>query len=280
MKIALQRIWLWAGLLALVAGCGTGEYQERFDKTLDTIRKKAAFDPVDLNIPLGGSGLKIGRPKLFTTPLTVESGTADRPVSDKRVVIPFLPQLEKVPESRTTYEGLVLDKEGGKTPYYLYVATVPLPLGNKLMTTVEPKPDVRAVAKSDQKPEIKPATRMDETGLVFTSVKQALPDGSAKWEDIDVATPTGQRIAWQRVRATGKLETFYDPGGDFSLTKYLPIPTTVEVYARVEGERLVLILWRVPTALEAQPLLEVNKQQMTIDAFKPLVAGSLTPDTY
>jgi len=167
----------------------------------------------------------------------------DKPVDERRVKIRGLP----LPGLAITYEGRVTDSAGGQIPYYLHLFVIERGKAEKLISS-------------------KPAgvQILDNSGKLYQDFLTMCPGLKDSWVEVSCSTPRGEQIAWQKLRATGEQELHYLDRAEKEA--YAKFPCAVEVYARVEGDYLVLIAWRVPTSVE---------QSVEVAELAPLVAGTL-----
>lgn len=152
----------------------------------------------------------------------------------KRVRIPFA----DFPERKVTYEAFVADAAQGKQHYYCYLATVP----------------VGAVGGTDPVQGV-----INRARNVFGNIGPP--------ETVNVATPTGQMVPWQKYRVSGKQVFRYtDAAGQ---ERFPEMDGLLEIWSRKvdEAGAFVAIGWRVPT-VNGRDFVELDKKAM-------LVAGSL-----
>jgi hypothetical protein len=242
---------LAAAALVVVAGCGTQEYERRLQATVREMELRWPFDenlqpltkfdptPICLRIPKVFSRTAINHP--------------DPPEGDAAIVA----NRTKIPSvdlggAMLTYEAFIVDQKKGSVPYYMYVAVSDLAKGYGLRSIFNRDP--KAVDGA-----------MDNTGSIYKGVKESLAKTAENWEFVRCATPEGTQIAWQKLHAAGEQSFCYrDSGGKQSLIK---LPGLLDIYARVEGDYLVMVAWRIPEMLQGQANFSDLEQ---------LVAGSQT----
>ena len=205
-------------VLLVVSGCGTGEYESRLTKR--AVRSQNALNFNELYAPqqLPGTSVSVRVPVLFTDSPLVE-GAPDKdgnPVDLRRVK----PGLFELPWLKFTYEGYVDDPQGGKLPYYCYVAAVD-----------------KAAAGAN--PDAAWSGELSNKGGTLDP-----------WTDFQGNTPDGGTVPWKKLRFTGPQE-FYTINGN-GQKQFVQLPGVLEVYLHEEAGFYVLIAWRMPVSVEQQ----------------------------
>ncbi|MEN6406293.1 MAG: hypothetical protein ABFC77_07470 [Thermoguttaceae bacterium] len=103
--------------LAMLIGCGTGEYEKRLAGRDARLKAQAVARFADLGNEqnLASTNVSFRIPKKMTA---LSSG------DQRRMNAGALP----IPDAHQTYEGFVQDSTGGQLPYYCYVGVLPVPL--------------------------------------------------------------------------------------------------------------------------------------------------------
>lgn len=195
----------------MAVGCDlTGQYEKEFQKALEHAARSAVFekhlhpDAVEWTGADGKSlGVKLRLPRLF------DANTKLLNPSQPRAQPPF----GELPGLVSTRERQLDDAQGQFLPCYCYFAVVP-PSASK--------GDALQAALARQ-------------------VAAALPGTS--WNDVTLATPSGQSLTLKRLRGAGVQEFF-------NLTKNPPTAVKTEgvfdLYLVSVGSSQVLIGWRCP----------------------------------
>lgn len=169
--IVCRRWWVAWCLVALAAGCGTGEYDRRFQVALTESGRSAAFDMhLDPNYrditdsAAAPIGLQLRLPTKFD-----QHAKALAP-AEARAQPPFL----KIPGFSYSLERRWDDDAGQFAPIYCYLAAAP---------------------KGEDKPDAVLAG-------VQTQVAAAFPQ--AAWQDITASSPSGGSVALKKLSVTGQ----------------------------------------------------------------------------
>jgi hypothetical protein len=233
-------------VIVLASGCGTGEYKRRMEKRITELRQVARFNALYAPAELEGTPILVRIPQVFKNPqLVVGTEVAEKPVDAKRAGISFLRFPDKGKAKTVVYEAFVPDSSGGQQPFYIYATAIT-------------DPDTQAALRGPS------PDRMESAGDLAQTLEKAFPGKVRTWEDVGCPSPNGNNVPWQKIRAEGDQEFFYiDAQGKAQIQKF---PGLIEIYARTEGDCLVLITWRMPSALEGSS----NMAQLA-----QLVCGSL-----
>jgi len=217
MKKQVVGLWL-VGLLGVLAGCGSGEYEKRLEAHVDQLKKGSSFRGMKPPVSLPGVPVSVRLPEQFVDPPLVEgSGVADR-----RRLVPGT----KLLDLRMSVEGFVTDSDGGKISYYGYFGAADLS---------------HPAAKSYER-------------QIRSAIIGVCPDATPNWTKVEGQTPAGAAIEWQRVAGTSQQEFYYvDASGNES---YRQMPGRFEVWTRREEGFLLIMAWRVPTSIIANTGLE------------------------
>ena len=206
------------GLLAALAGCDlSGQYEKRFQETLQSSGARARFDlqlhaagtPIN-DVKQTPTGVQVRIPQFFD-----QQNTKALPAADPRAQPPFLalPGLYYANERQ-------LDDGTGQNflPTYVYFA---------------------AVAKVDDK---KVETKADALQATLLKPLAAAFPGAA-WADVQLPTPDGKTITLKRIRCEGK-QAFIN----LTVTPSKPVTTDgrFDLYLIDSPANHVLIGWRCP----------------------------------
>jgi len=206
-------------VLLIVAGCGTGEYESRLANRAAHVQNTLNFNELYAPQPLPNTPISVRVPTLFTESPLIE-GAPDKsgnPVDLRRVT----PTLFALPWLKLTYEGFIDNPEGGKLPYYCYVAAV------------------------DK------ATLGGENLEAAWNAALAAKGGTLDpWTDFQGKTPEGGTVDWKKLRFAGQQE-FYTIGGN-GQEQFVQLPGVLDVYLREQNGFYVLIAWRMPASIEPQ----------------------------
>ncbi len=215
----LHRDMRWKlGLLfcgcAVLAGCGTSEYEERLGKTLQEMQSNSKYSEVlkqDAE-PIPDTQLAFRVPKRFT-----QAPLAKGAVDVKR----FSPFGKEMSGQKLAFEDFIEDSKGGKTAYYLYVAVVDMPQGR------EPVAFMNAVID----------------GLSM-NVKDAKSEPVA---DKPCETPSGAATPWKYFRSTFSASFYYEPKQ--GQPGFRSEKGVTDCYSRVIDDKIVILYWAVPNRL-------------------------------
>ena len=199
---------------AVLAGCGTSEYEERLSKTMQDMQSNSKYNevlkPDAEQIPDTHLALRI--PKRFT-----QAPLAKGAVDVKR----FSPFGKELNGQKLAFEDFVQDSKGGKTAFYLYVAVVDAPQGR------DPNAFMNVITD----------------GLAM-NVKDAKSDPTT---DKPCETPSGAATPWKYYRSTFTTPFYYEPGQ--GQAGFRPMPGVTDCYSRVIDDKIVILYWAVPERL-------------------------------
>ncbi len=218
-------------LLCICLGCGTGGYEKQLEETVQRLGKESAFSGMHSPAQLPGTPVSVQLPGFFPqTPLAADS--------DPRRLAP--PSLE-VPDLKATHEGSITDSEGGKIPFYCYLA----------------------------------ASEKDPERSLYRHLRDAFPTTNARWETADCTGSDGATRQWKLLKSAAAQQEFYyvNQQGQES---FRSMECTVRFYVRKEGNWFVVVGWRVPTTIEK--LIGQGAEQgedLGLDQWAPRVAGSV-----
>jgi hypothetical protein len=213
MKIPSMKFFvygLFLSALAYIAGCGTGQYEERMNKWVRDHQADTKFKNLAEYVTVPGTQIKIRLPKklvqdgkdITTDFALLTEGTAN----EKRLKIPGI----EFPGWKATYEALITDGDGNKSPYYIYIGEL---------------------------------QNMDNPGQ---KIKNSLGD-KVQNVVLDEAF-TGESaegfVDWKRLHATATTDFAYiDPKGKET---YQTRKCVLEILYRTSGTKLFLLGWRAP----------------------------------
>jgi len=197
------------GLLALLVGCGSGEYEERLEANLGQVKKGSSFRGMQAPVSLSGVPVSVRLPEQLDGPPLVKGSGVD----ERRRLVPNA----TLPGLRMTAEGFVTDSAGGKISYYGYFGAA----------------------------DLSHPTAGDYDRLIRAAILAVCPDATPSWSRVEGQTPTGAAVEWQRAEATSEQELYYvDASGN---ADYRSTNGRFEVWTRREGGYLLIMAWRVPT---------------------------------
>jgi hypothetical protein len=203
-------------LFLLLAGCGTGEYEQRLAKRSSrapVMNFNELYQPQALpDVPVS-----VRVPVVFKDPPLVAGvpGKDGNPLDPRRIQ----PNLFELSWLKFTYEGFIDNPNGAKTPFYCYVAAV-----NKAANNL---------------PDPMPGWRAELAGR---------GGNVTEWADFQGQTPDGRSIPWKTIRFTGPQDFWTGPGPD----QFAPMPGVLDIYLHNEANYYILFAWRVPSAIEQQ----------------------------
>jgi hypothetical protein len=153
-------------------------------------------------------------------------GFAAAPPSDVRRSKPG--NISTIPAPKLACEGFIKDADEGQMSYYLFVGVAAGPM---------------------------------------SGIQNALgsPPGLTKagdWTDVACDTPNGTTVTWKKLCLTGKMEFYYKAKD--GKESYKSLDGIVDVFLREDKGQTLILLWRVPTHIEAS---------IDLAALEPLVAG-------
>lgn len=236
---ASVRLALLAVLAALfTAGCGTGAYEQLMAQRLADVQRLAPFTELSPAVNLPGTRVKIRLPKRLTAAYKTDSPhPQDGPqIAPQRVQPPFL----LMPGFQLCYEAFDRDQTQAKMPYYCYLYALPPNLGANLIAQVP------------------------------ILLKQQFPGQAPDpaWQDTTVVSESGASLAWKRIRVEGNqlfdVTPLNQPQGGF-----VPLPGIFELWLHEAPDYIVMVGWRIPSALEP------NVQLLNL---APVTAATLTID--
>jgi hypothetical protein len=232
-----------AGFLTLAAGCGTDTYGDKFQTRLSDLQRLSPFaslthDPTD-DLPVN---LRV--PTSMTTHVynlySADTIDPSKVVARDRVLPPFLQLRDGF---RRTYEGQYQQNGSNSSPYFLYVWMFDAP---------RPK---------------------DGLEKLRDLVRLQLRDAKANWEPVEVKTPDGKTLSWQRlqIKADQTFETEHN--GSASDEK---VPGVFELWSFESPGWDVLLGWRAPEEAWDKAMSGDSK----ISELPQVVAGtiSFSPD--
>jgi len=205
-------------LLVIVWGCGDGEYEQRLDERIKELSISSKFNVLSPSSEVPGTSVSIRIPKDFKNPPLTEGAVVDdKPVDSRRVKA----NVVEIPELKLTYEGSIVDANGGKQPYYLYVAVSTNP--NRVNF---------------------PRSMQSELNVKFNDTTQPT--------DYPAQTPEGRSVTWKQCRGTGSQDFYYvSPSGEGQFRK---MTGSMQLFFLDANDTLVTLAWRMPVALESDEI--------------------------
>jgi hypothetical protein len=154
-------VWMvlaFAGVLAVLVGCGTSDYRRLMASRVDKVRTGAAFRTLFGPSQLPGTPIKIRVPMAF-----------GKSYAENSPQPPFL----QLPGLKLCYEGTAADATSAKLPFYCYLAAVPARPGDADKLAA----DILAQLKR----------KLKETPDAWESKDASTPEGKAlQWKRIRV----------------------------------------------------------------------------------------------
>ena len=233
-------------LLAVLAGCGSSDYNRLAASRLATVRGEARFRSLFGPTKLPGTPISIRVPTIFRNSYVEnsahkEDGATIRP---ERVQPPFL----QLPGFKVCYEGHSFDPEVGKLPYYCYLAAVPAKPG-----------DAETLAADLQ-----------------AKLKEQFKDTPDEWSGVDAESPTGKAVQWKKIRVTGDQPfRFFSAGTVITKDR----PGIFELWICDKSDYVVIVGWRAPASLEGPATPPPAPTPATLLAPPPLVDSKIDLST-
>ncbi|HTU24533.1 MAG TPA: hypothetical protein VMF30_03995 [Pirellulales bacterium] len=215
----MKRFLILLGL-ALLAGCGTGYYDELYNQHLKELQLAAKFIvlwPGPNEIP--GTDLVVRLPKIFERAYNKNSTYSDDPNAEidmERLNPPFL---NPFPGLINCYETYVKDADNQNLPVYLYTGMKELSAEGKAAFEQE----------------------------MLGKLKALNPD--ANLVDVQAPTPQGTSVPWKRIDITLP-QDFFPQGQGKKGAKRLPGVFELWFYDTPTG--LIIFGWRATDAIAAQ----------------------------
>lgn len=207
--------------LAVVLGCGSGDYQVRLEKSIKQTREQSSFQNLGEPMQLAGSRVVVRVPKVFQS---LSEGGGEKISPDR-----LAPTIITLPDLKATFEALA-EHDDVKEAYYVYFGVVTL--------------------RQSRNDDTSPTTRV-ERGLQY-DFKAKFTAADDNWKDQDFTTPVGGTLKWRKLRGDGVQQPFYvERDGKGTST---PMPGVMELYclSLPDADCVVWMAWRVPKALEEQ----------------------------
>lgn len=226
---------LLAAGLATILGCGVGDYRDRIDAGVRALADASDTAGLYAAQPLGQTPIAVRVPQAFTRPPLV-AGVAIAEEGAPPDEVRVQPGLIDLPGLTYTYEEFVVDSEGGRIPYYLYISAAD-------------------TGRSGFR---------DPTSRWVNQLRERFPDRQIGWEDVSCDTPQGRSVVWRRLRIEGE-QVFYYVGKD-GQGREQRLPGLFEVYYRVDGNWAVALAWRVPAMIA---------EHADVAKWGPIVAGAV-----
>jgi hypothetical protein len=214
------RGWLvsLATLSLLVSGCGISDYNTLMKRRLGSLRSSAKFKYLYGPTELPGTPISVRVPMIYSRSYRADSAhDDDGPViRPERSQPPFL----RLPSFKLCYESMTATGEA-QLPHYCYLAAMPAKAGD--------------------------ADRIE--GQFAAQLKKAFPASTPTWETVNADTPNGFSILWKKLRVEGD-QPFFVKTPEKVEAKVMP--GMFELWLHDAGNYIVLVAWRVPSAIQGQ----------------------------
>lgn len=205
------------GACLMTLGCGSGEYQKRLNNTINRLKEQSAFAGMSDPIPLPGTKLTFCVPKEFVN----VADKADDPLH-KKLLSP----------------GPLRPEQADAAAFFTYVT--------------EPKPeqgeDLPALTLHWGRRDPATGSKQDPSSELMYALQDALPNKELKWEEVQLPTPEGGSLTWQKLSAAGNMEFVMVKCADGALTgaKRMSGDLNLYIYKHPESGVFVWMVWRVP----------------------------------
>ncbi len=200
-----------AVIAVLVAGCGTGTYNDHYDHRLADLKQTSKFSVLTQQ-PTDDLPVNFRVPKVFTSSYELKSEDPHEHGKHVQPQIIMPPFLYSPIGFRRMYEG----KNADKKPFYLYVW---------MYDADRPKD---ASAGED---------------AVRNALRFALKDANAKWEDVEADTPDGQTRKWRHLLVKGDQEFEIERSGNLENDRQEGV---FDVWLYKTPGWDVMLAWRAP----------------------------------
>ncbi|HEX3727153.1 MAG TPA: hypothetical protein VHV08_12955 [Pirellulales bacterium] len=254
------RIAVPAALSAVIAGCGTAEYNALVLSRTNNLRTSAPFRVLYGPTRLPGTPISLRVPLSFRKSYTEDSPHGD----DGPKIRPdrFQPPFLQIPGMKICYEGMANVGAAGKIPFTCYLAAVPA----------------------------KPGDADKLAADLLEKLQQTFKDAPKEWQNIDAVAPDGKAQPWKKVRVVGD-QPFPANSGRIADGKKVTtevMPGIFELWLYDAQDYIVLIGWRAPTAADgassgqevglAALINRPSADKVDLANLPILTAGSLTID--
>ena len=211
------------------AGCGTDEYEQRLKLRVQDIQFRAPFEAaLEPPQPIGDSPVLVRVPKQpfgRAKPIIINDiKEMLRQGAWPPTVLLGLPML--------VYKGTVADSANGQYPYYFGAVVLPRAAAEPLRNAAGPGREIDPQVAKVPTPRGW-SDRMDASGAIYVSVRHTFRKFKGNWTEEEFDTPTGQKLAWQRLTvlpADGEQPFNYlDSNGQPSVRK---MPGVLEILRR------------------------------------------------
>lgn len=207
-------------LASMLLGCGSSEYNRMVSKRVANLRGEQKFRTLFAPTQLGDSPVRIRVPMVFQESYTEDSKHKEdgAKIAEDRLQPPFL----KLPGFKMCYEGRAYDQTPVKTyPFYCYLAAVPSKPG-----------DAENLAKE-----------------LRAQLKETFKDTPDEWESMDVDSPSGNAVQWKKIHVEGEQAFRFKEQNKKQATP-TNLPGMFELWLCDKGDYIVIVAWRVPTAIQ------------------------------
>ena len=227
-----------AGLFPFLVGCGSGTYEEAFQKSLQKTKGLAGFTMLGKNpLKIGDTPVSVRLPKDLGG--TIYDKNSRSPDDSKAAPHPvrLRPEvLANLPGWVYTVEKGLRDEKNLELPVSCAIFVLDM---NELK------------GKADER-----------TKSIKNTVKERYRD--AAWETAEVATPSGTHVKWEKLSATESQEFLVKAEGARPTRQQ--VEGQAQFWLHQSPPYVVLLAWRVPEPIEGS---------FKLDEFAPLTAGTI-----
>lgn len=245
-KVSVATLLIGVASLTFLPGCGGPAYESLLKKRLDYLRAGAPFRILYSSKRIADTPISVRIPLAFGKSYTPDSEHPDDngPIRPDRIQPPFLP----LPGFELCYEDTV-NREGGRLPFYCYLAVVPNGDAERLRTDLQAK------------------------------LKAKFPETPDQWDNVDAKTPEDKAVQWKRIRIEAEQPFFVGREPEPRM-----MPGIFELWVHEAQNNVVLIGWRTPTVIDGkvvpptrQDLLKLltSERQPDFSSMPALTAGTL-----
>lgn len=247
-RLARIGLLLPLAMLITLTGCGTRSYSKLIDNRVARARGEAKFRTLYAPTDVPGAPLQIRVPLAFK-PDQLFSADSKYKADDGGKIRPdrFQPPFLKWPGFQHCYEGQATSPDGRKLPFYLYLGS---------------QPGISSDAD-------KLATKFEE------SLKETFKDLKPEWQSIDCESPSEVAVQWRKLRVEADQPFLLIDGQGKVISENLP--GIFEVWIAEKQGHLVVMAWRVPTAINAAASPDAPPPTMVGGIVLPS-SGEIKPD--
>ena len=218
--------------MAVFVGCGTAEYERRYDKTLEELWQQEPFLQLreeSVTIPLTKADAKnpvnaeLRLPKQFdnTAKSYPPDEASDDPVDRERMYVPFA---QSLPNYRFSYEQFIGPPGTVQEAFYIYV------YAGQGRRSLFAAPLESAIRKA------------------YKGIKSS--DLEDLWEEVKCPTPDGSKLEWNRLSLRLPEQTFATKSSQDFTKK--DVDGILEVFSISNDENHLMFILRMPTSLEKE----------------------------